>query len=26
MTIAVLLGNTVRAARYRRGTLAFPSI
>jgi methylenetetrahydrofolate dehydrogenase (NADP+)/methenyltetrahydrofolate cyclohydrolase len=26
MTIAALLGNTVRAARYRRGTLAFPSI
>jgi methylenetetrahydrofolate dehydrogenase (NADP+)/methenyltetrahydrofolate cyclohydrolase len=26
MTIAALLGNTVRAARYRRGTLAFPRI
>jgi methylenetetrahydrofolate dehydrogenase (NADP+)/methenyltetrahydrofolate cyclohydrolase len=24
MTIAMLLGNTVRAARYRRGHLAFP--
>jgi methylenetetrahydrofolate dehydrogenase (NADP+) / methenyltetrahydrofolate cyclohydrolase len=24
MTIATLLGNTVRAARYRRGVLAFP--
>ena len=26
MTIAVLLGNAVRAARYRRGKLAFPRI
>ena len=26
MTIAALLGNAVRAARYRRGTLAFPRI
>jgi len=26
MTIAVLLGNSVRAARYRRGKLAFPRI
>jgi methylenetetrahydrofolate dehydrogenase (NADP+)/methenyltetrahydrofolate cyclohydrolase len=26
MTIAALLGNTVRAARYRRGLLAFPRI
>jgi len=26
MTIAALLGNTVRAARYRRGQLAFPRI
>jgi len=26
MTIAALLGNTVRAARYRRGQLAFPPI
>ena len=26
MTIAVLLGNTVRASRYRRGQLAFPRI
>jgi methylenetetrahydrofolate dehydrogenase (NADP+)/methenyltetrahydrofolate cyclohydrolase len=26
MTIAALLGNAVRAARYRRGTLAFPGI
>jgi methylenetetrahydrofolate dehydrogenase (NADP+) / methenyltetrahydrofolate cyclohydrolase len=26
MTITALLGNAVRAARYRRGTLAFPSI
>jgi methylenetetrahydrofolate dehydrogenase (NADP+)/methenyltetrahydrofolate cyclohydrolase len=26
MTIAALLGNTVRAARYRRGQLAFPLI
>jgi methylenetetrahydrofolate dehydrogenase (NADP+)/methenyltetrahydrofolate cyclohydrolase len=25
MTIAMLLGNTVRAARFRRGLLAFPS-
>jgi methylenetetrahydrofolate dehydrogenase (NADP+)/methenyltetrahydrofolate cyclohydrolase len=24
MTIATLLGNTVRAARFRRGVLAFP--
>jgi methylenetetrahydrofolate dehydrogenase (NADP+) / methenyltetrahydrofolate cyclohydrolase len=26
MTIAALLGNAVRAARYRRGQLAFPRI
>ena len=26
MTIAMLLGNTVRAARYRRGHLAFPRL
>jgi len=26
MTIACLLGNAVRAARYRRGTLAFPRV
>jgi methylenetetrahydrofolate dehydrogenase (NADP+)/methenyltetrahydrofolate cyclohydrolase len=26
MTIAALLGNAVRAARYRRGKLAFPGI
>jgi methylenetetrahydrofolate dehydrogenase (NADP+)/methenyltetrahydrofolate cyclohydrolase len=26
MTIAALLGNAVRSARYRRGTLAFPRI
>ena len=26
MTIAALLGNAVRAARYRRGKLAFPRI
>ena len=26
MTIAMLLGNTVRAARFRRGLLAFPGI
>ena len=26
MTIAALLGNAVRAARYRRGVLAFPRI
>jgi len=26
LTIAALLGNAVRAARYRRGTLAFPRI
>jgi methylenetetrahydrofolate dehydrogenase (NADP+)/methenyltetrahydrofolate cyclohydrolase len=26
MTIAALLGNAVRAARYRNGALAFPSI
>jgi methylenetetrahydrofolate dehydrogenase (NADP+)/methenyltetrahydrofolate cyclohydrolase len=26
MTIAMLLRNTVRAARYRRGTLAFPRV
>ena len=26
MTIASLLGNAVRAARYRRGELAFPRI
>ena len=24
MTIAALLGNTIRAARFRRGSLAFP--
>jgi methylenetetrahydrofolate dehydrogenase (NADP+)/methenyltetrahydrofolate cyclohydrolase len=26
MTIAMLLGNTVRAARFRRGLLAFPAV
>jgi len=26
MTIAMLLGNTVRAARYRRGLVAFPEL
>jgi methylenetetrahydrofolate dehydrogenase (NADP+)/methenyltetrahydrofolate cyclohydrolase len=26
MTIASLLGNTVRAARFRRGSLAFPRV
>ena len=26
MTIACLLGNALRAARYRRGTLAFPRV
>jgi len=26
MTIACLLGNAVRAARYRRGALAFPRV
>jgi len=25
MTVAMLLENTVRAARYRRGLLAFPA-
>jgi len=26
MTIACLLGNTLQAARYRRGALAFPRV